>query len=65
MSLMIGPVVPIPVSQSVLEALTEVEVSSGEKGAGGFQLKFKLDKNSPLPILFLLTGGSRCYSCES
>lgn len=55
---MIGPVVPIPVSQSVLDALTEIEVSSGEKGLGGFQLKFQLHKNSPLQILFLLTGGN-------
>lgn len=57
LSLMIGPVVPIPVSQSVLEALTEIEVSAGENG-GGFQLKFRIDKNSPLQILFLLTGGN-------
>ncbi len=60
LSLMIGPVVPIPVSQSVLEALTEVEVTTGEMDSTGnlFQLKFKIDKNSPLQILFLLTGGS-------
>jgi hypothetical protein len=58
LSLLIGPVVPIPVPQSVIEALTEIEVSSGENGAGGFQLKFRMDKRSPLQILFLLTGGN-------
>ena len=58
LTLMIGPVVPVPVPQSVLDALTEIEVSSGEKGLGGFQLKFQLHKNSPLQILFLLTGGN-------
>ncbi len=60
LSLMIGPLVPVPVSQAVLEALTEVEVSSGEtdKGASGFQLTFRIDKNSPLQILFLLSGGN-------
>lgn len=58
LSLLIGPIVPIPVPQTVIEALTEIEVSSGENGAGGFQLKFRMDKRSPLQILFLLTGGN-------
>lgn len=55
---MIGPIVPIPVPQSVLEALTSVEVTTSDQGPGGFQLSFSLSKNSPLHTLFLLSGGA-------
>src|SRR5580692_11714910 len=54
---MIGPVVPIAVPSTVLEALSEVEVKVEDVGQSGFQLIFSIDKRSPLNILFLLTGG--------
>lgn len=54
---MIGPVIPAPVPSSVLEALSEVEVRIEDVGQSGFQLIFSIDKQSPLNILFLLTGG--------
>jgi hypothetical protein len=57
LTLMIGPLVPIPVSQTLIDALTEVEVTIVEKGPSVFQLTFELSKNSPLHILFLLSGG--------
>lgn len=57
LTLMIGPLVPIPVSQTVLDALLEVEVKTTDKGPSGFQLSFGLSKRSPLHILFLLSGG--------
>ena len=57
LTLMIGPVVPAPVPSSVLEALSEVEVKVEDVGQSGFQLIFSIDKQSPLNILFLLTGG--------
>jgi hypothetical protein len=59
LSLFIGPGVPIPVPQQVLDALFEatVVVNAGEI-ASGFELKFKLPSNSPLQTLFLVSGGS-------
>jgi hypothetical protein len=57
LTLMIGPVVPEPVSKEVLDALISVEVFSRTEKASGFQLKFTLHKNSPLHTIFLLAGG--------
>lgn len=57
LTLMIGPVVPVTVPSTVLEALSEVEVKIEDVGQSGFQLIFSIDKRSPLQILFLLTGG--------
>jgi hypothetical protein len=52
-----GPVIPVPVPSSVLESLASVEVKVEDVGASGFQLVFSIDKQSPLQILFLLSGG--------
>ena len=57
LSLMIGPVFPVTVPRVVLDALAEVEVKIEDVGQSGFQLIFSIDKQSPLQILFLLTGG--------
>ena len=57
LTLMIGPIVPIAVPQSVLDALTDVEVTTSVKGPSVFQLTFGLSKRSPLHTLFLLSGG--------
>ena len=43
--------------RAVLDALAEVEVKVEDVGQSGFQLVFSIDKQSPLQILFLLTGG--------
>jgi len=58
LTLMIGPLVPVPVPQSVLDALTSVTVTTDDSGKSGFQLSFTLSNRSPLHTLFLLTGGS-------
>ena len=59
LSLMIGPAVPVPVSQEVLDSLTSVEVTTASgTSQSGFQLVFNLKNNSPLHTLFLLSGGS-------
>lgn len=58
LSLMVGPVVPIPVSREILEALTEITVTHQEDGHSVFQLVFNVSNRSPLHVLFLLTGGS-------
>lgn len=59
LTLMIGPVVPVPVPQQVLDALTSLEVTVASDTASGFQLSFTLNPRSPLQTLFLLSGGSQ------
>jgi hypothetical protein len=59
LTLMIGPAVPIPVSQTVLDALDSVQViTSAGESASGFELRFTLSNRSPLHTLFLLSGGA-------
>lgn len=58
LTLMIGPAVPIPVSQSVLDALVGVQVTTSTQGPSAFQLTFNLSNNSPLQTIFLLSSGS-------
>lgn len=57
LTLMMGPIFPVTVPRVVLDALVEAEVKVEDVGASGFQLTFSIDKQSPLQILFLLTGG--------
>ena len=56
LTLMIGPVVPVPVSKAVIDALTRVEVRSAAGAPSGFQLTFALSGKSPLNTLLLLLG---------
>lgn len=58
LTLMIGPVVAVPVPQPVIEALTGVTVTTSTTEKSGFQLSFSLSNRSPLQTLFLLSGGS-------
>lgn len=57
LQLFIGPVVPMPVSETVLDALESVEVTAKAVGTSGFKLNFNIDVNSPLQTLFLIGGG--------
>lgn len=57
LSLMIGPIFPLTPPRAVIDALAEAEVTVNDVGTSGFQLTFSIDKQSPLQILFLLTGG--------
>ena len=57
LSLMIGPLFPSTAPRPVLDALAGVEVTVNDVGTSGFQLTFSIDKQSPLQLLFLLTGG--------
>jgi hypothetical protein len=58
LKLMIGPAVPIPVSEDILDALVSVQVvsASGEEDSG-FELQFTLSKRSTLQTLFLIASG--------
>jgi hypothetical protein len=60
MTLMVGPVIPVPVPQSVLDALESVKVmtTSEPHAQSGFELTFTLSNKSPLHTIFLLAGGS-------
>jgi hypothetical protein len=60
LTLMVGPVVPLPVGQDMIDALTgaEVTVSSGSRAESGFRLTFNLAKRSPLEAIFLVAGSS-------
>lgn len=58
LTLMMGPFVPLTVPRPVLDALDAVDVTVNDTGTSGFQLTFVVDKQSPLQILFMLTGGS-------
>ena len=62
--LLIGPIIPLT---RAARGDGRAGRSRGETwttcGQSGFKLTFSIDKQSPLQILFLLTGGSRCCSC--
>ena len=58
LQLYIGPLLPVPASRPVIEALTDVTVTVNDVGQSGFELSFVLGTQSPLHTLFLLTGGS-------
>ncbi|HEY6222563.1 MAG TPA: hypothetical protein VIW26_02155 [Gemmatimonadales bacterium] len=55
-TLMIGPGVPVPVPQEVLDALVSVKVISNTTGASGFELTFSISNRSPLQTIFLIGG---------
>lgn len=60
LTLLVGPVVPVPVPQVVLDALQSVQINVyAEPGRqSGFQLEFTLSNKSPLHAIFLLAGGA-------
>lgn len=59
LTLMIGPAIPVPVPQVVLDALTGIEVTIPSGAAPGvFRLSFTLSNKSPLHTIFLLGGES-------
>lgn len=55
LTLMMGPFNASPVPQAVIDALTEVQVTSTVGSQGGFQLKLALSKQSP--VHHMLVGG--------
>src|SRR6188768_3373524 len=55
LTLMIGPAVPIPAPQSVIDSITSVQVTSG-RDRSGFQLTFAVSKRSPLLRTMLPAG---------
>ncbi len=58
LSLLIGPIIPLPVPAMLIDALEEVTVTSASEGASGFQLRFKVNSKSELNTLFLIAVGN-------
>lgn len=58
LTLLIGPAVPVPAPRAVLDALQSIEVTVNDTGPSVFQLRFEIDKRSPLETLFLLSAGA-------
>jgi len=58
LTLLAGPLTPAPVPQVVLDALSEVTVTTADTGKSGFQLSFTLSTQSPLHTMFLLGSGN-------
>lgn len=56
LTLLVGPGVPLPVPPEVLDALTNVEVTTSSGRASGFQMTFSISTRSPLQTIFLLSG---------
>ena len=56
LTLLMGPVVPVPVPQMVVDALTEITVTTAVGSASGFELKFSLSNDSVFTNLMLLLG---------
>ena len=59
LTLMIGPVIAVPVSKEMLDSLTSITVTNKSSGPSGFQLQFSLSNRSLLHTLFLLSGGAQ------
>ena len=57
LTLLMGPVVPIPVPRLVVEALDSVTVTTAAGSASGFQLSFKFSSRSELNTIFLVAAG--------
>ncbi|MGH7062537.1 MAG: hypothetical protein ACREET_00515 [Stellaceae bacterium] len=57
MTLLVGPMLPLPAPKPVLDALTSVEVTTSATGPSGFSLNFTIGNRSILHTLFLLASG--------
>lgn len=58
MTLMMGPVIPLPAPRVVMDALDSVEVRTSDGAASGFQLTFQFTSKSELNTIFLIAAGN-------
>jgi hypothetical protein len=54
LTLLMGPVVPVPAPRPVVQALESVTVTTASGSASGFQMQFSFDSSSELNTLFLI-----------
>jgi hypothetical protein len=57
LSLLMGPVVPIPAPQPIIDALESATVTTAAGTASGFQLRLKVNSRSELNTIFLIAAG--------
>lgn len=57
LSLLIGPIIPLPVPALLIDALEEVTVTSAAGSPSGFQLRFRINSRSELNTIFLIAVG--------
>ena len=57
LTLLMGPVVPIPAPRVVIDALESVEVRTSAGSPSGFQLSFQFSSKSELNTIFLIAAG--------
>lgn len=50
LTLMMGPILAVPVPLALAEALVGVEVTSSDRGRSGFQLQFQVGRSGPLDL---------------
>jgi hypothetical protein len=58
LTVLVGPMVPLPVPQIVMDALTSIKVISNTDDKSVFELSFTLSNKSPLHTIFLLAAGN-------
>ena len=56
LTLMAGPMVPLPVPKIVIDSLEEIRVTSAAGSASGFQMSFTFSNQSELNTIFLIAG---------
>ena len=56
LTIMIGPVIPIPVPQIVMDALDSIQVTSAAGEASGFQMNLQFSSKSALNTFFIIAG---------
>lgn len=57
LTLLMGPVVPIPAPRLVVDAIESVEVITATASSSGFQMRFTFNSRSELNTIFLLAAG--------
>jgi len=62
LTLLMGPVVPLPAPRIVIDALESVEVTTVAGSASGFQLKLQIDSRSQLNNIFLIAAAGNISS---
>jgi hypothetical protein len=58
LTLMMGPIIPLPAPKVVMDALDSVEVHTSDGAASGFQLNFQFNSKSELNTIFLIAAGN-------
>lgn len=58
LTLLMGPVVPVPAPRVVMDALESVQVTTSAGAASGFQLSFQFSARSALNDIFLIAAGT-------